>query len=57
MKKVRTKAFHPGAFGVMHWCEIIKRHDDDTVTVKFDYPYPGTKKYKFRIPVGHLQEN
>lgn len=53
---MRTKAFHPGAMGVMHWCSIIKRHDDNTVTVKFDVPYPRSNKDTFRIPSNHLQE-
>jgi hypothetical protein len=52
-----TKAFHPGTMGVMLDCKIIKRHDDDTVTVKFDEPFPATTKYTFRIPSSHLQEN
>lgn len=52
---VRTKAFHPGTMGVMHWCVVIKTHSDDTVTVIFDQPYPGSNKKTFRLPVGHLQ--
>lgn len=55
MKKERTKALHPGAFGVMHHCTVLKRHNDNTVTVEFDLPYPRSNKRKFRIPTDYLQ--
>jgi hypothetical protein len=57
--KITIKAFHPMTMGVMYHCGIVKKHDDNTSTVRF---YGGDNG-KYRIPNNHisidgeLQEN
>ena len=50
----RARFFHPGAMGVMLPGTVQKVHDDDTVTVKFDTPFPRSTKRVFRVSNEHL---